>query len=73
MIMDGKTYKDISPASVQDDMIIIMRHDIPIRSGDKISHRPQAGDRGDIHRCKRQLASGTEEIRARYVLQVRRA
>ncbi len=73
MTMDGKTYKDISPASVQDDMIIIMRHDIPIRSGDKISHRTQAGIEEIFIVVNASLQSGTEEIPARYVLQVRRA
>lgn len=73
LTMDGKTYTDIFPASVQDDMIIIMRHDVPIRRGDKISHRTPAGVEEIFIVENSRLQSGTEEIPAHYELRVRRA
>lgn len=75
MTMDGKTYKDIFPASALNDlsMIIIMRHDIPIRRGDKISHRTPAGVEEIFIVEVSSLKSGTEEIPAHYELRVRRA
>ena len=72
LTMDGKTYTDIFPALVQDDMIIIMRHDIPIRRGDKISHQTPAGIEEIFIVEVSSLQSGKEEIPAHYELHVRR-
>ena len=73
--MDGNTYKDIFPAKVLNEMnmIIVMRTDIPIRHGDKISHRTPAGGEEIFIVEVSSLKSGKEEIPAHYELQVRRA
>jgi hypothetical protein len=73
MSIDGKTYTDIFPALVQDDMIIIMRHDIPIRRGDKISHRTSAGVEEIFIVENSSLQSGKGEIPGHYQVRVRRA
>lgn len=72
LAMDGKKYSDIFPALVEDNRIIIMRHDIPIRHGDKISHRTPAGIEEIFIVEHSSLKGGTKGTPAHYDLQVRR-
>lgn len=70
--MDGETYTNIA-ASVQRDMIITMRTDIPIRPGDQISRRTPAGVEEIFIVEDPGFHSGTSGIPATYLIRVRRA